>query len=134
MRHLIVILVALVLLAGCVGVNGEPLIDELKAEAAKQAPAAPEYDLLTEQRAAYYNGAYDTCMYHNLGVFVQAEGRPANNEELDAFAEVCDEFAWTVIDAIGVDRYNDEVPGEVAPQRDSVPSMPAYKCLDCQNA
>jgi hypothetical protein len=133
MKILTVVLVAVLTLTGCAGVNGEPLLDTIKAEALEQAEAqVPQVDLLNEQRAAYYNGAFDTCMYHNMMVFVQEKQRKATPAEVDAAMQGCDQFAWTVIEALGVKLYGDEPAPQVAPQR--APAKPEYKCLECQNA
>jgi len=127
MKSLTIVLVSILLLTGCVGVNGDSLIDELKKEASTH---APQVDLLNEQRAAYYNGAFDTCMYHNLGAFARNEDRTPTDDEIGVLMAGCDEFAWDVISTFGVLIYGDEPAGEVAPQRESVPE---YKCTDCQN-
>jgi hypothetical protein len=133
MKFLTMVLVTALLLTGCLGVNGEPLVDELKAEAAKQALASGSIDVLGAQREAYYNGAFDTCMYHNLGVMAQQTGRAATDAEMDQFMLDCDEFAWDVIRAVGANRYGDELSGEVAPRTESAPFTEGYECVDCQN-
>ena len=130
MKFLAIVLVAGLLLTGCVGVNGDSLVAELKAEAAKQAPAI---DVLDEQREAYYNGSFDTCMYHNLRVLVQQTGRPATDEEMNQLMLACDEFAWEVIESIGVNRYGDEPSEGVAPQTELAPPTEEYECVGCQN-